>query len=65
MTFFAGGKWKASGSVAAGLADGDGKSLYSASVTLPKAGKWRLRAYHADASHAATWSKGFAVVTVR
>lgn len=37
---------------------------YSASVRLPYAGKWRIRAYHADGGHAATWST-YRYVTVR
>jgi len=39
-------------------------SLYSATVSLPLAGKWRLRAYHADDAHAATWSAASTIVTV-
>ena len=39
-------------------------SRYRTSVKLPKAGKWRMRAYHSDASHAATYS-GWRYTTVK
>ena len=45
-------------------ADQPDASLYSATVSLPLAGKWRLRAYHADDAHAATWSAASTIVTV-
>lgn len=37
---------------------------YSASVKLPYAGKWRIRAYHSDSGHATTTSS-YRYVTVR
>lgn len=39
-------------------------SRYSRYVKLPYKGKWRIRAYHADTGHAASWS-GTRYVTVR
>jgi hypothetical protein len=40
------------------------KSRYSAMVSLPYAGRWRVRALHADPGHAASWS-GYRYVTAR
>ena len=46
-------------------------SRYAASVALPYAGKWRIRSYHCDADHAATYSttisgaRGWKYVTAR
>lgn len=40
------------------------KSKYSAKLSLPHAGKWRVRAYHADAEHTASYS-GYDYITVR
>ena len=37
---------------------------YLAKVRLPYAGKWRIRAYHGDSSHSATYS-GYRYATVR
>jgi photosystem II stability/assembly factor-like uncharacterized protein len=42
-----------------------GKSKYLVSTYLPYAGRWRVRAYHADATHAASWSPGYDYITVR
>jgi len=39
-------------------------SKYIAKVRLPYAGKWRIRAYHSDASHYPTYS-GYRTVTVK
>ena len=53
------GAWVLRQTVPAGIgdqADRPDASLYSATVALPLAGRWRLQAYHADAAHAATWS---------
>jgi L,D-peptidoglycan transpeptidase YkuD (ErfK/YbiS/YcfS/YnhG family) len=61
------GVWVLSKTVSTGLvdqADQPDASLYSAAVSLPLAGKWRLRAYHADAAHDATWSAVSTIVTV-
>jgi hypothetical protein len=40
------------------------KSKYAARVSLSSRGRWRIRALHADATHAASWS-GYRYVTVR
>jgi len=37
---------------------------YKASVSLPHRGKWRVRAYHADAGHAPSFS-GYDYITVK
>ncbi|MEZ5126738.1 MAG: PKD domain-containing protein [Thermoleophilia bacterium] len=52
------GTWKLRRSVAAKVSEaGGGVSRYSATLSLPASGSWRLRAYHAaDASNAATMS---------
>ena len=34
----------------------NGYTAYTLDYKLPVAGKWRAKAYHADASHAPTWS---------
>ncbi len=39
-------------------------SKVQASVVLPYSGKWRIRAYHADTGHAATWG-AYKYVTAR
>lgn len=60
------GAWTSAGYVNATAADSSGVSGYSAKVSLPAAGKWRLRAYSiADAKHAAAWSTDYEYVTVR
>jgi hypothetical protein len=41
------------------------KSKYRASVSLPYAGTWRIRAYHADSRHGSSWSSGYRYVKVR
>ena len=43
---------------------GVGGSLYSLAMSLPSAGRWRLRASYADETHAPTRSASSAVVTV-
>lgn len=59
-----GGKWKSYGYVMA-TATGNGDA-YAASISLPRPGTWRVRAYHpADAGQAATWSGGYTRVTVK
>ena len=40
------------------------KTKYSAKVSLPHAGRWRVRAYHADAGHAPSYS-GYDYITVK
>lgn len=41
---------------ATGVDAGDDETRYQASVRLPSAGTWRLRAVHQDAGHVTTWS---------
>lgn len=38
---------------------------YSVSMSLPYAGRWRLRSYHADGGHYGTYSSGYDYVTVK
>lgn len=38
---------------------------YTVSMRLPYTGRWRLRAYHGDSSHYATWSSKYDYVIVR
>jgi hypothetical protein len=40
------------------------KSKYSASLSLPSAGTWRIRAFHLDAGHRGSWS-GYRNLTVK
>jgi hypothetical protein len=61
---YTGGRWKRYGYVSAKASDFGGVTRYSVKVKLPYRGKWRLRAYHADAGHAAGWSR-YDYVTVR
>lgn len=56
------GVWKAYGYVNAKTVSA---SKYSISMTLPYAGRWRLRAYHSDGGHYATYSSGYDYVTVK
>jgi L,D-peptidoglycan transpeptidase YkuD (ErfK/YbiS/YcfS/YnhG family) len=61
------GAWVLRRSVPAGVADQPDQpdaSLYSAIVSLPLAGKWRLQAYHADDAHADTQSAFSPIVVV-
>jgi len=62
---YVGGKWRGYGYVSARASDHFSYTKYSRSMRLPYAGRWRLRAYHADAGHAATWSSGYDYVTVK
>lgn len=50
------GRWRHYKWVAAGLTNFPTYTRYSATTKLPYAGAWYVKAYHADASHAATWS---------
>jgi YVTN family beta-propeller protein len=59
------GKWVSYGYVNARAYNYFSYTKYSASVRLPHAGRWRLRAYHADTGHAANWSSGYDYITVR
>ena len=40
------------------------KTKYKATVSLPHAGRWRVRAYHSDSSHAPSYS-GYDYITVK
>ena len=63
---FRGGRWVAAGYSAARAADYRTYTRYSADLTLPAPGRWRLRAYHPpDARHAGSWSQGYDYVTVQ
>jgi hypothetical protein len=60
------GRWKKYGYVNAKAADyGPTATTYSASFRFPYKGRWRLRAYHSDSGHAASWSPGYDYVTVK
>jgi hypothetical protein len=59
------GRWKSYGYKNATVVDDASGSRYSVRITLRKTGRWRLRAYHADAGHAPSWSNGYAYVRVR
>ena len=60
------GVWKAYGFVNAKASNYLTYTKYVASVKFAYAGTWRVRGYHAaDASHAASWSTGYDVVTVK
>ncbi|MDZ4168480.1 MAG: Ig-like domain-containing protein [Coriobacteriia bacterium] len=51
------GRWqRAGGYILARVSTVRGRSTYSATSSFTK-GTWRLRAYHADAAHAAAWSQ--------
>lgn len=58
------GVWVLRKTVPAGIADQPEASLYSATISLPLAGKWRLQACHADDAHVATWSAVSTIVAV-
>ena len=49
-------KWVFYKSAEAANIEYNGYTKYSLDFTLPVAGKWSVKAYHADASHAPTWS---------
>jgi hypothetical protein len=61
---YVGGKWKAAGCRTASVAGYFVLQLYSAKYKFPAAGKWRLQAYHSDASHAPTRS-AYTYLTVK
>jgi len=58
------GRWVLRKTVAASLTTRTYDSWYHARTSLPYVGKWRVRAYHADTSHAATYS-AYRYVTVK
>lgn len=59
------GTWKSYGYVNAKAANYSSYTRATASVKLPYRGRWRLRAYHSDAGHLATYSSGYDYVTVK
>ena len=59
------GKWKSYGYVNARAYNYSTYTKYSVSIKLPYSGRWRLRAYHADSGHAASWSSSYRYVTVK
>lgn len=50
--------------VKAKVANYSSYSKYSVKTSLPYTGKWRIRAYHGDSGHSASWS-GYDYVSVR
>jgi len=58
------GKWVYRASGKATLSNKLGFSSYQGSVGVYSAGRWRVRAYHKDAGHAATYS-GYAYLSVK
>ncbi len=56
--------WTLRDTVTALVRDGGAASVYSATLSLPSAGTWRLSAYHADEAHVASWSQPSAPFTV-
>ncbi len=63
---YVGGKWKSYGYVNAKVVNRLSYSKYTKRMSLPAAGRWRLRAYApTDAQHFGTWSAGADYVTVR
>lgn len=50
------GVWMVRKTVRASVSDYAGYSRYSVRMSLPVSGRWRIRAHHADAGHAASWS---------
>ncbi len=63
---YVGGHWVSYDYVSAvSKGTGSSSSPFSASVTFPVAGRWRVRAYvPADGSHAEAWSDGYDYLTV-
>ncbi len=60
------GVWKSYGYVTAKASNYSSYTKYLKALSLPYAGKWRLRTYApADSGHAATWSSGYDNVTVK
>lgn len=58
------GHWKLRKTYALTASDYNTYSRYNATIKLTLKGRWRMRAYHADSLHAATYS-GWRTVTVR
>jgi len=62
--YYSGGWHKAKTVFALKAKDRSTYSRYGAWVRLPRSGRWKIRAYHADAGHAATHS-AWRYITVR
>jgi hypothetical protein len=58
-------KWVKKHSVTATLSDHEGTTKYTASVTLPTAGKWRLKAYYSGIWFPKRYSAYSGIVTVK
>jgi hypothetical protein len=58
------GKWKSYGYVKAKASNYSTYTKYSASLSLPKSGRWRIRAYHSDKRHA-TKRSAYDYITVK
>lgn len=50
------GVWKLRKTMRATVSDYSTYSKYSVRLSLPSAGRWRIRGYYADADHRASWS---------
>jgi hypothetical protein len=61
---FESSKWVLRTTQAASVATSSGRTKYTAKVRLPLRGKWRIRAYHRDAGHSASYSS-YRYVTVK
>ncbi len=62
---YSGGRWVSSGYVTAkALSVGTSTTKTVRRYTFPSSGTWRVRAYHADAGHTATWSS-YRTISVR
>lgn len=60
------GVWKSYGYVTAKASNYSSYTKYIKALSLPYAGRWRLRTYApADSGHVATWSSGYDYVTVK
>ena len=60
------GAWKSYGYMNAKAANYSSYTKYAASVRLPYAGKWKVRAYaSADSGHRATWASAYGYVAVK
>jgi hypothetical protein len=59
------GRWKSYGYRNAKVYKYSTHSKYGTVIRFKKAGKWRIRAYHADSGHAVSWSSGYRYIRVR
>ena len=59
------GRWKSYGYQGARVTNRSTYSKYATALSLRKTGRYRIRTYHADAGHAASWSSTYAYVRVR